>query len=62
MLCHSFAGHLLEHGVDMRYIQEVSGHSTINTTQIYAHLARQQAEKIVSPLDQVMKGAKDVPP
>lgn len=54
-LRHSFATHLLDKGVDIRYIKDLLGHFNIKTTERYLHVSKKQLVNIISPFDDLIR-------
>jgi site-specific recombinase XerD len=59
-LRHAFATHLLEQGTDIKFIQELLGHQSVRTTEIYTHVSRKEIGQIRSPIESIIqpKGTK----
>ncbi len=56
---YSFATHLSESGIDLRYIQELLGHKSSKTTEIYIHVNNKDIRGIINPLDSLFENGME---
>ncbi len=59
ILMHNFTACLLESGPDLQYIQELLGHKSSKTTEIYIHVSKSSISEIISPVDKLKEKGGD---